>query len=323
MHSCGLEDTADKPLVVVIPTAGRAKLLSRTLDSLAKVRKPSCYVETIVVENGPQGDAEEITSVHRDSLNSRYLHVSERGKSNALNEAFKQLDDECLAYLTDDDVRFSPNVLDAFVDAAKDKGLGWFFGGTADVDYETLPPEWLVQYLPADAREFTERDFANGSRYMVFLGYNWAAYAGDIRRAGGFDSRFGPGGSSGAIGQESEMQQRLLQHSIKPCFVPDSTVWHYVPIDHSSKEWFVYRHYRYGILDAMHSGLPKNRLGLPWWHTRKFGKSAIAYLKSCFDRDEERRFLAKRDLYFRWGQLTGAWRATKEAKPSGEEASKV
>ena len=120
-------------LVVVIATAGRSRLLRRTLGSLAACVKPSIYRETIIVENGPKGDVEKIVSQYAPSLNARYLYVTLANKSNAVNQALAILE-ECLIFFTDDDVRFHPGTLCAYAQAAEGVETGVFYGGPLSID---------------------------------------------------------------------------------------------------------------------------------------------------------------------------------------------
>lgn len=295
-------------LRVVIPTAGRPDLLGRTLTSLAECQQPDIYRETIVVENGPALGAKEVVAASDSNLNVRYIHVERANKSHALNRALEDLSDDCLIVFADDDVRFSKNVLTEYGKAARQVGDRQFYGGSTDIDYDESPRSWLVRWLPVDSRPFGLEEYENGSRYLVFLGFNWAAFAGDIRKAGGFDIRFGPGGTSGAMGQESDMQQRLLGIGAEPRFLPDATVWHYVPRQRCTPSYVAHRHYRIGILDAVRGqNRPTNRWGIPFWHWRRVASAGWRYVASRLHPDVATRFDAKRALYYELGQARGAW----------------
>ena len=228
------------PLYVLIPTYGRAPLLGRTLTSLAACELPASYVETVVVENGSKEGAEAICQQADARLKVRYLHVERANKSNALNEALKLLPDEALVVYLDDDVRLEPGVLTAYADAARGRTGGQFYGGPIEVDYEVPPVDWIRSYLPPSARgwEMGDGDEPN------FLGFNWAAFAGDVRAAGGFDVRRGPGTDS--VGQEHEMQWRLRDAGVAPVYVPKARVWHYVPGSQCSAAWLLNRSTRIG-----------------------------------------------------------------------------
>jgi glycosyltransferase involved in cell wall biosynthesis len=294
----------------MIPTARRPQLLQRTLDSLAKCEWPACDASTIVIENGSQTGAEEVVKSCAEKLRVHYIFIDRANKSHALNIAIEELADDCLVYFTDDDVRFSENVLIQFTSVAEGVLKGTFWGGSTAPDFEVEPEPWLKPMLPIDARPFDKKEYEQGSRYMVFLGFNWAAFAGDIRKAGGFDSRFGPGGSSGSVGQESDMQQRLLELGVRPVFLPEARVWHYVPPERCSPDWIIGRDYRYGILDAIKSHpRPTNSWGIPWWYLRRLGRTWIRYQATRLGGDRMNAFLAKRDFYYQKGLVKGLWSA--------------
>lgn len=230
---------------VVIATAGRPTLLNSTLRSLSECRLPSGYAETVVVENGAKGLAEEIVGRHRSKLAARYVHVPEPGKNNALNMALATIGDG-LVYFTDDDVRFSANTLQAYAEAACSRTSRAYFGGPTGADYESSPPDWLIPYLPRSARGHSYAGAAESNR-LWFLGFNWAAFAQDIVAAGGFDLAVGPGSVSGSTGDERDMQARLADRGCAAVYVPDAMVWHHVPPERCDAKFALNRAYREGI----------------------------------------------------------------------------
>ncbi len=233
------------PLSAVIPTYGRAALLARTLDSLAACARPPGYAGTLVVENGPKGAAEALVAEaagRHPGLGLRYLHAERANKSAALNAALADESLRGLLVFFDDDVRMAPGLLEAYAAAAAAHPEGGaFFGGPFSVDYEEAPPGWLLRHLPWSARgmEFSGPDAEKRPDY--YLGFNWAAFAGDIRAAGGFDPNFGPGSPTGARGQETYMQKALRQCGAEAVDVPEARVWHYVPRERCSPQWVVRR----------------------------------------------------------------------------------
>ena len=233
-------------LHVVIDTAGRQELLGRTLASLAEGEVPAALAQTIVIENGPPGGARQIVSQAPPILKTRYLYEPCGNKSGALNRVLDAIDDG-LIFFADDDVRFHPGVLRDYALAAQQRSERAFFGGPVAVDYEQEPPEWLKQYLPKSARGWSLTAETNLVNEPDFLGCNWAAFAKDLKRAGGFDPFRGPGAVTGSVGQESDMQRRLLQSDCQGIYLPGACVWHYVPADRCSPEWALERAYRQGI----------------------------------------------------------------------------
>jgi succinoglycan biosynthesis protein ExoM len=264
-----------RELVVLIATTGRPTLLERTLRSLAECRKPTAYRKTVVVENGGKHRVEDIVAGFTVDLRARYLYSPEPNKSAALNAAIETLD-EPLILFTDDDVRCDRELLCAYADAADGIEGGVFFGGPMGVDYEEPPEPWLVPYLPASGTGWApnQRSGAN----LLFMGINWAGFAGDIRDAGLFDVERGPGGRSGATGQEMAMQTALREAGGAARYLPDARVWHYVPVERCSPEWVLQRAYRSGMsmgIDRERSH--PSRLGSPMWLV---GRSARTWVRS-------------------------------------------
>lgn len=240
-------------LVVLIPTAGGNPALERTLQSLNDCNKPFNYLKTIVVENGPKFQAEDICKKF-PLLKIDYRYVEMANKSNALNEVIKSLDDSALIFFTDDDARFDRNVLAKYSEASKGKSSGEFYGGPVRVDYERIPPKWYRGYLPPSALGWTYNENARFDGVSGFLGINWAAFVKDIKETGFFDTTIGPGAKSFATGQEFNMQMRLFQKGVKPIYNSNAIVWHYVPKSKSTFSWAVTRKYRNGISQGLRIG---------------------------------------------------------------------
>jgi GT2 family glycosyltransferase len=297
-------------LVVNIATSGRPDLLKRTLESLSACQLPPNYRETVVVENGPRSSADAVVSAVRPDLRARYMYVSTGNKSASLNAALSTLDD-CLIFLTDDDVKFAPQALSAYADAAKSAGRGHFFGGPTSADYDVPPPKWLLDYLPWSAKGWESSGSSDMSGpdtgQMRYLGFNWAAFAADLRDAGGFNPNFGPGSPSGSTGQETEMQVRLVKKGLKTVYVPEARVWHYVPVDRCSPQWVISRSYRHGLQEGLMS--PREHAGFwifpPWWAARNYLKSIARDWRWSLARRPDKRFNAKNRRSFDCGLMVG------------------
>ena len=204
-------------LTVLIPTHGRPELLSRTLDSLAECELPLGYRGLVVIENGSRSGAELVVGSLPPSLRASYLHYEDGNKSAALNHALRTIPDEDLVVFFDDDVRLSRSILCDYTEAAS-RNPRAFFGGPVECDYESSPPRWIS--LPRSATGWRYEDSEVNSKEPTFLGFNWAAFAAHLRECGGFDPRVGPGGTTGARGQETLMQSRLRDRGYSPQYVP-------------------------------------------------------------------------------------------------------
>lgn len=236
-----------KRLIVVVPTAGVPELLPQTLNSLAECDLPSSFWGTIVIENGTAAGARAVAATAPDRIAVEYRHVERANKSLALNHLFDTFDDADLVYLIDDDIRLSPNCLIDFDKAAAGKSGGHVFGGPLRIDSEGEPPTQWLDMLPPSMKgwEPLPEDFDPRSSY--FLGANWAVFAGDVRKAGGFDYRFGPGSPLNATGQEWRMQALLRKLGAIFHYLPEAVVWHKVDHYRFSPDFLLDRKYRGGL----------------------------------------------------------------------------
>ena len=232
---------------LMIPTFGRPDLLGRVLDSLMECELPESLQTILIVENGPQSGAEPLCKQMSHQLPLRYLWSEKPCKSLALNLGLAEFADDDLVIMSDDDVRFEPQTLLAYDREARRAPTGWFFGGPFEADFEQAPPEWVLPYLPPSARGWTPRVEQFNSRRDRFFGCNWAVFARDLRAAGTFDLRFGPGTEKNATGEETEMQRRLHRQGLQSRLVNDARVWHHVPADRCSPEWALARSRRNGL----------------------------------------------------------------------------
>ncbi|MEX0652875.1 MAG: glycosyltransferase [Phycisphaeraceae bacterium] len=300
-------------MTLVIPTAGqRLDLLKRTLDALAVCRKPACYGGAIVIENGGRHGVEAVVAQCPAALNARYLFHPQGNKSAALNAVLEQLGDGLIVFF-DDDVRMDADLLEQYARAAADVEGGCYFGGPTEVDYETPPPAWLRTFLPNSARGWSPKAGEDPDR-LRFLGFNWAAFAADLRAVGGFDPTRGPGAATGSTGQETDMQHRLIAAGLRSVYLPSAKVWHYVPVKRCTPEWALERAYRNGIKTGLMrpSGMNPHWLGrarewanMGLVYSRYMREAALWSVVGGVSRRPERRFRGQWMRQRFYGMLEG------------------
>jgi GT2 family glycosyltransferase len=305
-------------IVVVLATRDREDLLARTLGSLAQCRRPSGFCGALIVENGRRGETERVVREAPAPLGARYLFEPAGNKSRALNAALATIDDGLIVFL-DDDVRVGADLLEVYAAAARAVGGGWFFGGPVQPDYEEAPPEWLATFLPPSARQWRP-DAARLATKPFFLGFNWAAFAGDLRRVGGFDERLGPGTDSG-VGDESDIQRRLHASGVTAMCVPEALVHHWVPRGRCSPEWALERAYRNGIRSGLQNGALEGPTlaGYPLALVKRVAASWVRRRLAGPGREPGERFAAHVTYQRQRGVLRGAMlrRRDRASSPAG------
>jgi Glycosyltransferase like family 2 len=256
------------------------------------------------------------------SLHARYMHVPQPNKSNALNAALRELDD-CLVFFADDDVRFAPNVLREYARKAEELGPGHFFGGPTGVDYEQEPPAWLKKFLPPSASGWQLEDQSVSETEVWFLGCNWAAFRSSLRSVGDFDIRRGPGGKTGNVGDETEMQVRLRKSGVRSCYLPTAMVWHYVPPANCSPAWALKRAFQNGIPYGLDSppDFP-GRLRYTGWKIRKWASKGARVLRAIPTRNVETLFAAVYEFIFFAGYMYGARLTRQNSPPQSTDSAK-
>lgn len=299
---------------LVIATHGRPTLLARTLDSFAQVRRPDAFRELWIVENGSDAGARDVCKQFAH-LPLRYVNRPEPGRSRAMQWAIDQIETG-LVLFSDDDVRFSADVLEAYVEAAHNPRA--VYGGPIRIDYETdPPPAWLKQYLPPSAVGW-EHDASQPIDKPCFLGANFAVFAEQVRALGGFRTDLGVGSAGNALGEEMDMQQRMLDAGFDAVYVPRAEIWHYVPADRCSPAWALGRierqWYTNGLTDGKtHEGA--RMCGAPRWMWRRLAGLA---LRAAFARalPAQRRFEIRKDYRQYKGYVRGVRRRLHSNNPS-------
>jgi len=231
-------------MIIIIPTCQRGELLERALQCLVDADRPDTLKRVYVVENGKKEGAEAKVDKFRDRLPMEYRYTPTGSKCAALNLVLDELSGEFVVFY-DDDVRIAPDALRAYANAAAGKTGGEFYAGKCLVDYDAPPPEWLKHYLPYSAKGWSYGEEVCEIKKPLALGFNWAAFSDDLKRAGNFDINIGPGRVI-SVGDETELQLIMFSQGVKGIYVPGGVVWHHVPADRCSPAWTLDRNRRMG-----------------------------------------------------------------------------
>jgi len=233
---------------ILIPTGGdRPDLLERTLKFISKATMLERVDKLIVIENGSGENCRSLVEQVPMSCPTEYRYVSRPGKSLALNVVLEEIRSG-LAIFFDDDVRVSDRVISEYLKYRMPVHGKYFYGGSTGSDFEETPPMYVIRACPLSVRGLQLK--CPGETQVIldprFLGFNWAAHIEDILALGGFDTNRGPGASTNAIGQEQNMQYRLVESGLRGLYLPKASVNHYIPRERSSIEWVIERGFRGG-----------------------------------------------------------------------------
>lgn len=267
---------------IVIPTYKRADLIQRCLSSLAKIQMPNEIENIWVVENGPKCGVDEITRDFSPVLPVRYLYRDVGNLSLARNLGIENSNADFIIFF-DNDLRFEQETIQSYIDGFNKHGKGYFYGGSLDPDYEDPPPEWLVSHLPPSAKGFDLGNLEKIITRSAFLGGNHAFSKEHLDIHNGYDVNGAEGFNSGAVGEETRLQKKLLTQGIKGVYLPKAKVLHYVPKENCSVSWLLKRAERYGLALALEEKpkVTKNMLfKVPYFHWVRLFKLCLKVLLS-------------------------------------------
>jgi hypothetical protein len=120
---------------VIVPTFNRGALLGQTLESLrAQTHRD---FEVIVVDDGSTDNTRDV--VQSFDQRFRYVHQSNRGRSNARNNALGLAQGRYIAFLDSDDL-FMPDKLEIQVRCLEEReDVGWVYSSTRNIDEQGKP----------------------------------------------------------------------------------------------------------------------------------------------------------------------------------------
>ena len=294
----------------MLPIHGHDKDFGKIIQNFLRINSPDGYrINIFIIENNTKQTYKSEFEKHCDNSkhNFHYIFVPFTNKSKSLNSVLVRFSDQDFVFFTDDDVYHDPNLILSYFKSIKEHGQGHFFGGAMDVKYQKEPEKWLRKYLPTSALGW-RYDPNSSEELKYFFGCNWGAFISDINKAGEFNVELGPGATSGASGQETEMQSRLMRLGVRPVYVDKAVVVHDVPSEKCTYQWALNRKKR----DGIYFGMKDHFLDV----SRDFFGYPIAIMKELLVRLPKyilfKLFYTKKssayfifDFHFRYGKMIG------------------
>ena len=254
-------------LSIVIATYNRATLLLDALKSVIRQSTPAQEWECVVVNNNSSDNTSECFAEfagEHPEYNLRIVDEPNQGLSYARNRGIRESVGEYIAII-DDDEHITEDFVAAYIRLFDDVPEAVAAGGPIVARYPTGRPRWMSCYTErpiANTMYFGEevREFPKG---RVPGGGNMALRRSAIRRYGVFDTSLGYSGESLIGGEECDLFERLQIADAKYYYVPTAVMYHIIPREKLTKEYFARLSYNVGV-----SQLRRARLYRRVWRVR-------------------------------------------------------
>jgi glycosyltransferase involved in cell wall biosynthesis len=313
---------------VIVCTYNRAESLGKALDSIAASKLPdSTDWEVLVVDNNSNDRTrdvvEEFCRQHSDHF--RYIFEPKSGKTNALNRGINESQGDVLAF-TDDDVVVSPAWLRTLT-----AHLGQDWAGAAGRIVLEEPfslPRWIPRNGQYALAPLTVFDPALGAGPLndTPFGANMAYQRRVFQQYGEFRTDLGPGlgGNIPQKSEDSEFGHRLLAAGEPLRYEPNAVVYHALPANRLTKNYFLAWWYDKARADIRAFGFPPGNgpsiAGVPLIFLRRLGMSTLRWMAAI---DSARRFDRKVKVWARAAEVIESLRIGREkaAQDSGQSPS--
>ena len=228
---------------VIIPTCNRPQRLLRAIQSLQEQEWQD--LEILVVDNAASPSIKRLIE-NLDQHNKIPVHyVAEPllGLHNARHAGARVALSEILVF-TDDDATFASGWIRAYVESFSEHPEMAAAGGPVRPQWECSPPEWLLEFI-GDAGLFPllslmeQNEIFRMDRNGFFFGVNMAIRRRVLFEVGGFNPEaFGKtwlgDGETGLCSKLSEKGELIG-------YVPDALVYHHIPPERMTSEYFCHR----------------------------------------------------------------------------------
>ncbi|MCJ7653807.1 MAG: glycosyltransferase, partial [Dehalococcoidia bacterium] len=231
---------------VIIPTYQRPVSLADALESVRIQNFPAEEYEILIVDNAP--DTTQQVSLLCDiskKPSMRYIHEPHNGLHNARHAGARAAKGEILVYV-DDDVKCDGNFLTEILRPYSDPQVGCA-GGKILPKFEGELPEWLNMF---PKWYLSILDDNNGPKEVQYIyGCNFSIRRSLLFELGGFNpDGFGDKKLQWMRGDgEIGLLRKVHATGKKAIYNPAAVLWHFIPKERLSIEYFQERAFKNGI----------------------------------------------------------------------------
>jgi glucosyl-dolichyl phosphate glucuronosyltransferase len=269
---------------VIVPTFNRHTLLDKTLQSLWRASVPQgLEVRVTVVDNNSKDRTPEVVQRWQGPFDGRlrYLFERQQGRSSALNAGIQATDGDLVGMIDDDeeiDEGWYARVHAAFSNSDLD-----FIGGPYVPRWGARPPDWLpMNYVGVIGWiDGGKQVVAYDKNYPgILMGGNAVLTRAILDRVGLYMTSLSRTGKRLLAGEDEDMYARLLAAGARGLYLPDLIIYHYVPPERLTKQyfrrWCFWRGVSRGMLNKVQRTPEAHLLGVPRW---LYGEAARALMR--------------------------------------------
>lgn len=239
-------------LSVIIPTVNRGGLLDKALDSIAKQTLDQNLFEVIVVDNGSTDSTELIVNSFMGKIkNLVYIYDKNPGLHVGRHRGLFAAKADILVY-GDDDIEATPTWLEGVIESFEDEKVA-LVGGKNLPKFEVEPPQWIkclwekdkkIEYLSIIDLGEQKKEI---SPAFVF-GCNFSIRKSVLQEAKGFHPDGMPKNLIKYRGDGETYVAKFIQNrGYKALYNPKASVYHFVPKERMTKDYFKMRAFLEGI----------------------------------------------------------------------------
>ena len=288
---------------VVFATYKNEKILEKSLQAYCEIETKYQW-ELIIVDNANSELTRNVIDKYKNQLPILFVDRSLPGKNNALNKALPLVKGK-LIFFTDNDVLFSPNIIDVVVESSERYKEYDIFTGKILPDI-TLP-DWIdfSSHRIRSSYVFSDR----GSEDFKVLpedvwGPSMVVRSEIFNNGISFNADVGPNGNSYIMGSETELLKRLQNAGYKAMYLAESKVLHQIRAEQLSIQWLKGRAYRSGRGASFNNDDDSVLFfGIPRYIIRKLIGNYFSLLYAVVVGNKKTKCLAYMEFNFNLGKL--------------------
>ena len=215
-------------LTIAICTFNREELLKHCIESL--IPQLTDNVELLVIDNGTT----EVRGLVSQYAIIKYVSEANTGLSYARNRAILESNGSWIMYI-DDDAKSDVNLVEIALKQCKANNK--VFGGVYHPWYYYGEPKWYKQEYGSNAHNFTTTGNLPNDEFLS--GGIICIHKDIFDQIGPFNTKIGMSGTKTGYGEESELQERMINKRIPRVYDSSLIIHHVVASYKLNVNWFL------------------------------------------------------------------------------------